>query len=151
MDRLGLALLVGFFVCVFSLICAIFLTLLDKVADKKDGVDNAQVANEEEKFRWSDIKTFNRSFWIICVSCVLTYTAIFPFIQFVSKMLKLRFNFTDEMAGKYFGIPYTISAATSPFLGILIDKIGRRGLLIISSSFILLTAHVINMFLPDCD
>jgi len=33
MDRLGFALLVGFFVCVFSLICAIFLVLLDKYAD----------------------------------------------------------------------------------------------------------------------
>ena len=48
MDRLGLALLVGFFVCIFSLICAIFLILLDKVADKKDGVDPAKVANENE-------------------------------------------------------------------------------------------------------
>lgn len=80
MDRLGLALLVGFFVCIFSLICAVFLTLLDKVADKKDGVSTTKVTNEDEKFRWSDIRTFNKSFWIICVSCVLTYTAIFPFI-----------------------------------------------------------------------
>jgi nitrate/nitrite transporter NarK len=151
MDTLGFALLIGFFVCIFSLICAFFLTFLDKMADKKDGVDSSKVVSDEEKFRWSDIKTFNKSFWIICASCVLTYTAIFPFIQFVSKMLKLRFHFSDEMAGKYFGIPYTISAAASPFLGILIDKIGRRGLLIICSSFILLAAHVINMFLPDCD
>jgi nitrate/nitrite transporter NarK len=124
---------------------------MDKLADKKDGVDDSKVVNEDEKFRWSDIKTFNKSFWIICASCVLTYTAIFPFIQFAAKMLKSRFHFTDEMAGQYFGIPYTISAAASPFLGILIDKIGRRGLLIICSSFILLAAHVINMFLPDCN
>jgi len=55
------------------------------------------------------------------------------------------------MAGEYFGIPYTISAATSPFLGIMIDRIGRRGILVIASSIILLIAHVINMFLPDCD
>jgi nitrate/nitrite transporter NarK len=40
MDRLGLALLVGFFVCVFSMICAVCLTLMDKMADKKDGVEN---------------------------------------------------------------------------------------------------------------
>ena len=66
-------------------------------------------------------------------------------------MLQVRFNFTESMAGEYFGIPYTISAATSPFLGILIDRIGRRGLLIMCSSVILLAAHVINMFLPDCN
>ena len=81
MDRLGLALLVGFFVCVFSMICAVFLVLLDKYSDKKDGVEGSmKVVSDDEKFRWSDIKTFNLSFWIICVSCVLTYTAIFPFI-----------------------------------------------------------------------
>jgi MFS family permease len=36
LNRLGIALLVGFFVCVFSLVCAIFLVLLDKKADIKD-------------------------------------------------------------------------------------------------------------------
>jgi sugar phosphate permease len=151
MDRLGLALLVGFFVCVFSFVCAIFLTLLDRHADKVDKVGNTKIVSEEEKFRWSDIKTFNKSFWIICVSCVLIYMAIFPFIQVASSMLQKRFGFSEADAGDYFGIPYIISAIASPFLGILIDKIGRRGLMIILSSVILLTAHVINMLLPDCD
>lgn len=33
MNRLGIALLVGFFVCVFSLVCAICLVLIDRKAD----------------------------------------------------------------------------------------------------------------------
>ena len=86
-NRLGLALLVGFFVCLFSLICAILLTILDRYADKVDKTAVTKVVSEEEKFRWSDIKTFNKSFWIICFSCVLIYMAIFPFIQYVSGML----------------------------------------------------------------
>ena len=36
LDRLGLALLVGFFVCVFSEVCAVFLIMLDKRADTVD-------------------------------------------------------------------------------------------------------------------
>jgi len=86
-NRLGLALLVGFFVCLFSLICAILLTILDRYADKVDKTGVTKVVSEEEKFRFSDIKTFNKSFWIICFSCVLIYMAIFPFIQYVSGML----------------------------------------------------------------
>ena len=88
-SRLGIALLVGFFVCIFSLACAILLVLLDKradVIDKSDPSSN-KVLSEDDKFRWSDIKTFKLSFWIICVSCVLVYMAIFPFIQVASKML----------------------------------------------------------------
>jgi uncharacterized membrane protein len=93
-DMLGFALLVGFLVCIFSLICAFFLVFLDKKADTvdaknmgKDGpsFSTQKVQSEEDKFRWSDIKTFNSSFWVICVSCVLVYMAIFPFIQVASK------------------------------------------------------------------
>ena len=51
------------------------------------GLGITKVVIEEEKFRWSDIKTFNKSFWIICLSCVLIYMAIFPFIQVASSML----------------------------------------------------------------
>jgi hypothetical protein len=80
LDRLGLALLVGLFVCVFSFICSIFLILLDRKADKVDKMANTSVITDEEKFRWSDIKTFNRSFWILCLSCVLLSIAIFPYI-----------------------------------------------------------------------
>jgi nitrate/nitrite transporter NarK len=151
LNRLGLALLVGFFVCIFSFVCAVFLVLLDRHADKVDKVGATKIVSEEEKFRWSDIKTFNLSFWIICVSCVLIYMAIFPFIQVASSMLQKRFGFSEAEAGNLFGIPYIISAITSPFLGILIDKIGRRGLMIILSSIILLVAHVINMIIPDCN
>ena len=38
---------------------------------------------------------------------------------------------------------------SSPFLGILIDKIGKRVILIILSAFILLAAHLMTMFLPN--
>jgi len=65
-------------------------------------------------------------------------------------MLQKRFGFTEEGAGDWFGIPYTISAATSPFLGIIIDRFGRRGLLIIISSSLLLIAHATNMLFTDC-
>jgi MFS family permease len=65
-------------------------------------------------------------------------------------MLQLNFGFSETEAGGLFGIPYTISAATSPFLGILIDRVGRRGLMIIMSTVVLLVAHVTNMFLPVC-
>ena len=79
MDKLGIALMVGFFVCVFSLVCAVLLTLLDRKADIVDKTEAHQIS-EEDKFRWSDLKTFNLSFWLLCFSCVIVYTAIFPFI-----------------------------------------------------------------------
>jgi MFS-type transporter involved in bile tolerance (Atg22 family) len=37
------------------------------------------------------------------------------------------------MAGYYFSIPYIIQAVLSPFLGFLIDKIGKRAFMIVLS------------------
>lgn len=89
-DNLGLALLVGFFICVFSLVCAILLSTLislkrilvylDKRADTIDGNGTTKVLSEEDKFKFSDIKTFNKSFWLLCFSCVVIYMAIFPYL-----------------------------------------------------------------------
>lgn len=86
-DTLGLAFLIGLFVCFFSLLCAIILVYLDWKADKVEGKNNTQVVSEDEKFRFSDLKTFKLQFWLICASCVITYTAIFPFLQNLTKML----------------------------------------------------------------
>jgi MFS family permease len=49
-----------------------------------------------------------------------------------------------------FGIPYIISAITSPFLGLMIDKVGRRALLICMSSALLIIAFTSSMFMPEC-
>jgi hypothetical protein len=86
-DGLGLAMLTGFFVCVFSFITAIALISVDKYADKVDGYDPTTIS-EEEKFKFKDILTFKVKFWLICGSCVLTYGAVFPFMGFITKMLE---------------------------------------------------------------
>jgi hypothetical protein len=77
---LGFAFLIGFGVCIFSFLCGIALVVMDRYAEKVDGTTFGKVVSEDEKFRFSDIKTFNRSFWIICVSCVIIYCGIFPFL-----------------------------------------------------------------------
>ena len=53
---------------------------LDWKSDHRDGQSNSKVLAEEDKFKFSDIKTFNKSFWLLCFSCVIVYIGIFPFI-----------------------------------------------------------------------
>lgn len=77
--------MIGFWVCVFSCSTGFLLMWYDYKADKIDG--SSKLITEEEKFKWSDILTFNRSFWYLCISCVMVYIGIFPFIQVVSDML----------------------------------------------------------------
>jgi MFS family permease len=48
-----------------------------------------------------------------------------------------------------FGIPYIISACASPIMGKVIDKLGKRALLVTLSSFVLIIAFGISAFLPE--
>jgi MFS family permease len=94
--------------------------------------------------------TFSTSFWLLTGSCVLTYMSVFPYIQNCSDLLQKKYGFDKVMAGYLFGVPYIISAIASPFLGALIDRFGKRALLICLSSLILIIAFTSSMMMPEC-
>ena len=125
--NLGFALLVGFFICCFSLLMAFLLVWIDAWAAKKDGVNVA--ISDDEKFKFSDLKKFNKlPFWLVTGSCVIIYMVIFPYVQFSADMLETRFGFSSSGAGTWYALPYIISGVCSPLLGITIDKVGKRAL-----------------------
>jgi nitrate/nitrite transporter NarK len=109
------------------------------------------MVSDEEQFRWSDLKTFNMSFWIICINCVMMYGGIFPFIQVASDLLQKVYMFSSTTSGSMFGIPYYISACTSPFLGFMVDKIGKRALIGIVAGLLLTAGHIMTAFGQPCD
>jgi MFS family permease len=76
--------------------------------------------------------------------------SVFPYVQTVGGLLQYKYHFGEEEAAQLFSIPFLISACTCPFLGFGIDKVGRRGLVIIGSSFVLLSAFLASLLLPDC-
>ena len=49
-----------------------------------------------------------------------------------------------------FGVPYIISAVSSPFIGASIDKFGKRAFLVCLSSVILIIAYTASMMMPEC-
>ena len=125
--NVGFALMVGFFICCFSLVMAFLLVWIDAWAAKKDGVKLE--ISEDEKFKLRDLKQFNRlPFWLVTFSCVIIYMVIFPYVQYSSDMLQTRFGYSDTAAGTFYALPYIISGVCSPILGIIIDKKGKRAL-----------------------
>lgn len=138
---------VGAGICVFSVITVVFLCFVDRYADKYDGKDQNGVS-DEDKFKFSYLLTFRTKFWLICAGCVLTYSAVFPFMSLVTKMLETKYCIPDNVATKLYVIPYVISAATSPPLGFMVDRVGKRVLLVIGSSVLILLGHIISIMLP---
>lgn len=142
----GFALLVGFFICVFSLIMAFLLVGIDYWAAKKDGV--SLTISEDEKFKCKDLKSFTQlPFWLVTASCVIIYMVIFPYVQYSADMLQTRFGYGNS-AGTWYALPYIISGICSPILGFIIDKVGKRALFIMTSSVFLLLACIITILIP---
>ena len=77
---LGFALLVGSFICVFSLVNAFGLCSLDFWAEKKNPNGAKAAVSDDDKFQFKDIFSFKISFWLLTVSCVVTYASVFPYI-----------------------------------------------------------------------
>lgn len=147
---IGFAFFVGFLVCLFSLANAFGLVWIDKVNEKRiPASQRAQVA-DDEKFKFSDIYDFSTSFWLLTGSCVVTYMSVFPYIQNASDLLQTKYGFDKVTSGFLFGVPYIISAITSPFIGAGIDKFGKRAFLVCMSSVILIIAYTASMMMPEC-
>lgn len=66
-------------------------------------------------------------------------------------MLVKKYGIPKETAPILFGLPYIISACTSPFLGFMIDRVGKRVHIVIIANIILALGHLITMLLPSCD
>jgi MFS family permease len=103
--------------------------------EKKDG--------EEEKFSFQDIYKFRPSYWFVCLLCMTFYSAIFPFTAFSTVLLQTKFGFSAVLGGRYTSMIFTASMIFTPLLGLLVDKIGKRGIMLIFGSLLLVPAHSI--------
>ncbi|KAH9512799.1 Major facilitator super domain-containing protein 1 [Bulinus truncatus] len=140
---LGIALFVGAFMCVFSLICAGVLSFFDKRADR---VLKRKQISSEEMIKFRDILTFPFSTWLISIICVAYYVAVFPFIGLGLVFFEMKFGLTPTSANAVNSLVYIVSAVASPVFGFLIDKIGKNVFWVIIGIVITLGCHMMLAF-----
>lgn len=66
-------------------------------------------------------------------------------------MLSREFNVSKNLAGALYSLPFLISAIISPFLGLMIDRVGKRALFIMSSTFFVATTNILTAILVTND
>ena len=106
-------------------------------------VDKLIKAGKEEKIVFSDILKLRSAFWYICLLCVTFYSAIFPFANHAPRFLQMKFGLTAAKGGQYTSFIMTASMIFTPLLGLLVDKIGRRGKIMMIGSLLLIPAHLL--------
>ncbi len=96
-----------------------------------------------DKLNVKDFFKFNKSFWYITFLCVTFYSAIFPFRAFAIKFFMETHDISREMAGSLISwLPLAAMFAT-PLVGLLVDYIGKRALLMYFGSILLLPVYLL--------
>ncbi len=109
---------------------------------------------KQDEFRFKDIFSFNKSFWLIVMLCVTFYSGIFPFETFAIKFFIDVHHITRSEAGFQLSMLKVFAMIFSPLFGLLSDYIGNRSLLMFFGSFLLVPVYLlmaythITLYLP---
>lgn len=116
-------------------------------------------AGATDKVVFRDIKDFGLSYWYVVALCVTFYSGIFPFETFAYKFFMDAHQVSREAAGDLVGMLTLFTMFGTPIFGLFVDKIGKRALLMMFGSVLLIpvyllsayvrSAHYITVYLPS--
>jgi nitrate/nitrite transporter NarK len=89
----------GVILCLLSLICGIFLIIIDRKKDKALKVFAEASLEKKEKVKFSEIFKSDRRFWILCAINFTGYMCLLPFNFISSAFYQERFEFNQTEAG----------------------------------------------------
>ncbi len=138
-DPLFLAVIIGL-TCIIG---GIVYWVLESRAEKKFALGKA---GETDKFVFKDLFGFSKSFWLIVALCVTFYSAIFPFRSFAIKYFIEAHGSSREFAGFLNSVLPLSAMIATPLFGLLVDKIGKRSLLMMVGSIFLLPVYLMMVY-----
>ncbi|KAK3761409.1 hypothetical protein RRG08_024276 [Elysia crispata] len=122
----------GAMLCLLGFLSAIIVSMLDSYGVRQLG-DEGSLQTESKKLKITDIKKLSLSFWLLALTIMFFYNGVFPFVADASKFIKTKYgekyHLSDRESSYLSGAVYDVSMVISPFLGGMIDIIGKRGYL----------------------
>ncbi|MFQ5664327.1 MAG: MFS transporter [Terriglobia bacterium] len=138
-----LALWAAALLCLVSLLANLAYVFLERRARGRVKLSEGPAG---DKVVLADVKRFGASFWFITALCVTFYSAIFPFTAFSTDFFHTKWDYSLVTAGRITSIIIFASMILSPILGRLVDKIGRRGSMMIVGSLMMIPAYLFMGF-----
>ncbi|HEY1264903.1 MAG TPA: MFS transporter [Terriglobales bacterium] len=99
-----------------------------------------------DKLVFQDIFDFGLSYWYIVALCVVFYAAIFPFETFAIKFFIEAHGTSRELGGFLVSILTAFTMFGTPAFGLLADRIGRRALLMMFGSTLLIPVYLMMAY-----
>ena len=145
---ISIPILVGLLSVGLGLIVYLCYCVMDVRLDRELGSTAGETA-EDEKFHFADMKVTikNPGFWLITLLCMLYYSALYPFLDFATKLMIAKYHVQPDLAGTIPAIlPFT-SIVLTPLFGGMFDRVGRGATIMIAGT-IMLTIVLMIFALP---
>lgn len=128
---------------VISIAMAVIYWGMDSYAEKNYSL---RPVPKQDEIRFSQIFSFSKSYWFVVLLCVTFYSGIFPFQTFAVKFFMDTHGTTREMGG-FLSSMLTLSAMVlTPLFGLLVDYVGKRSLLMMVGSLMLVPVYLIMAY-----
>jgi MFS family permease len=131
---------VGF--SVFCVLGAIVYWVMEVRAEKNFHLGEAST----DKVVFKDLFKFGTSYWYIVALCVTFYSAIFPFQTFAVKYFMEAHGTSREFGGFLSSMLTLFAMIATPLFGILVDRIGKRALLMMLGSLLLVPVYLMMAY-----
>ena len=135
----------------FCVVGAVAYWILENRAGKQYSLG---ARGETEKLVLRDLYQFDRAYWFIVGLCVVFYSTIFPFRAFAIKYFIEAHGETREVAGFLNSILPLSAMFATPLFGLFVDRVGRRALLMVVGSLLLIPTFLtmgytnISLYVP---
>lgn len=136
--RNPLLIAVGF--ATFCVTGAVLYWIAEARAERKYSLGQA---GSTDKVVLGDIFRFGRSYWYIVALCIVFYSGIFPFETFAIKFFMDAHHTSRELGGFLVSILTAFTMFGTPTLGLFVDRIGKRALLMMFGSLLLIPVYLI--------
>jgi MFS family permease len=127
---------------VFCIIGAILYWILEESAENKYDLGGVST----DKVVLSDLWKFGVSYWLIVALCVVFYSAIFPFQTFAVKFFMEAHGTSREFGGFLSSMLTLFAMIATPLFGLWVDRIGKRALLMMFGSLLLIPVYLIMAY-----
>jgi predicted MFS family arabinose efflux permease len=133
--------------CLILLIIGLLIFFVYAMIDARADRENASSgeSSTETDFKFADIVSIVkiRAFWYITLLCLLFYSAVFPFLKFVTELMIQKFGVATSWAGTIMALLPLGNMIMTPFFGSIYDRRGRGATIMLIGAVLLTIVHLL--------
>ncbi len=133
--------------CLMLLVVGLLIFFVYIIIDSRADRERAEAgeAPPEDEFKMSDIVSIVkiRGFWYITLLCLLFYSAVFPFLKFVTELMILKFHVPTSWAGTIMALLPFGNMLMTPLFGSIYDRRGRGATIMLIGAVMLTVVHLL--------